>query len=187
MSTQELVAAAQQIIRTKAIVHFDEPIELASGNMSTMFIDGKAGLASAADLRVACDAIVAMVRDARIEFDAVGGLTLGADHLAVGTAMVADCSWFIVRKEAKDRGTARRVEGATLDESVRVLLVEDVVSTGGSMFQAYDVICRTGATVVAAATLLDRGDRAGAEMASRGVPYFPLSTYTDFELEPVGG
>lgn len=184
-TTEQLVADAQSILREKAILYFDEPIELASGKMSSMFIDGKAGFSRAADLRVACSAMGAMVADAGIEFDAVGGLTLGADHIAVGIAMVTEREWFFVRKEPKGRGTGKQVEGAQLGAGSRVLLVEDVVSTGGSMFQALDVILGTGADVVAATTLLDRGDTCTVGFADRGIPYFPLATYADVQMESV--
>ncbi len=180
-----VVADAVDILRRKAVRRFDEPIELASGKMSSHFVDGKAGLAKAADLRVACEAIVYLAEEAGVEFDAVGGLTLGADHLAVGVAMVADKEWFFVRKEPKGRGTGRQIEGATIEAGVRVLIVEDVVSTGGSMFQAIDVVAATGAHVVAAATLLARGDTAAGLLAERGIGFIALSTYRDFDMPPV--
>lgn len=185
MLTSDLVAAAHELLRTKAITHYERPIQLASGQMSSVFIDGKAALAAAPDLRIACRAMHARITDAGIVYQAAGGLTLGADHLAVGLAMVADASWFIVRKQAKQRGTAQRVEGARLGPGVKVVLVEDVVSTGGSMFQALDVIEETGAEIVAATTLLDRGDTAADALAGHGIAYFPLATYRDFDLDPV--
>ena len=183
--TSSVVADAVEILRHKAVRRFDEPIQLASGKMSSHFVDGKAGLSRAADLRVACQAIVYLAEQAGVEFDAVGGLTLGADHLAVGVAMVADKEWFFVRKEPKNRGTGRQIEGATIEAGVRVLIVEDVVSTGGSMFQAIDVVAATGAEVVAAATLLARGDSAAGALAERGIEFIALSTYRDFDMPPV--
>mgnify|MGYP001824634096 CR=1 FL=1 len=185
MSTASRVATAREILRAKAIRTFDEPIELASGKLSRHFIDGKAGLCEAADLQVACGAIHALVSDAGIAYDACGGLTLGADHLAVGVAIAGDRRWFFVRKEPKGRGTGKQIEGAEVGPGVRVLLVEDVVSTGGSMLKAFDIIAATGAEIVAAATLIDRGDTASAAFAKRGVPYFTLGTYRDFGLDPV--
>ena len=183
--TNELVAATTEVLRAKALLELDEPIELASGQRSTHFIDGKAGLASAPDLRLACATIAALLDDAGIVFDAAGGMTLGADHLAVGMALATDRSWFFVRKEPKGRGTARQIEGAALGPGVRVLVVEDAVSTGGSIFQAIDVIDATGADIVAAATLIDRGGGAVGLMAERGIPYLPIATHTDFGLPPV--
>ena len=185
MNVDQLEAATIRLLREKAVSEFDPPIELASGQLSKYFVDGKAGLAAAADLRLACDTIAALVDAAGIEFDAVGGMTLGADHLAVGVALAVERSWFFVRKEPKGRGTGRQVEGASLGPGVRVLVVEDVVSTGGSMFKAVDVIAATGATIVAAATLIDRGGGAVGEMAARGIPYFPIATHDDVGLPPV--
>ena len=67
-----------------------------------------------------------------------------------------------------------------------MLLVDDVVTTGGSILKAYDAIVNTGARVVAASTLVDRGDVAGEEFRKRNVPYFPMATYRDLEIPPVG-
>lgn len=174
------------IVREKAYLRLDEPIQLRSGELSRDFVDGKRGLANGADLELACRALAEMVADAGIEFDAVGGLTLGADQFAHGTAIVARKHWFVVRKEPKGRGTNKLVEGASLGPGVRVLLVDDVVTTGGSIQQAWKAIDETGAEVVAAVTLLDRGEVARRFFAELGVPYFPLLTYRDLDIEPVG-
>ena len=163
----------------------DEPIELASGAMSSDFVDGKEALAEWRHLRVACEAITEAVTDAGLRFDAVGGLTMGADALAVGLAAVNDCRWFLVRKEAKKRGTRRLVEGAQIGPGDTVLLVEDVVTTGGSIFKALDVIEQTGAETVAAVTLVDRSGLAGPHFEQRGVTYFPMATYQMLGIDPV--
>lgn len=181
----ELVATARQLLRDKAVSEFDPPIRLASGQLSRFFIDGKAGLAHAADLRLACHTLHRLVEAAGIEWDAVGGLTLGADHLAVGMALAADRQWFFVRKEPKDRGTGRQIEGATIGAGTRVVAVEDVVSTGGSLFKAIDVIEATGATVVAAVTLIDRGGGAGEILAGRHIPYLHIAAHSDLGLPAV--
>lgn len=184
-SVDELLEATRQILGQRSITEFDQPVELASGEMSKFFVDGKAGLSRSDDLRVACLALDGIVRSAGIGYDAVGGLTLGADHLCVGVSLVAGAEWFIVRKEAKKRGTGRQIEGASLGPGIRVLVVEDVVSTGGSMFLAIDAIEATGAKVVAATTLLDRGDLAQPVLDRRGIPYFALTSFRDFDMPPV--
>jgi orotate phosphoribosyltransferase len=69
---------------------------------------------------------------------------------------------------------------------VRVLLVEDAVTTGGSIQTAHDRVVGTGATVVFALTTVDRGDTCARFFAERGVPYRPLFTYADLGLAPVG-
>ena len=122
-----------EILKARGYRRLDQPIRLASGAMSSDFIDGKEALAEWRHLRLACEAIVEAVAADGHSFDAVGGLTLGADALAVGIAAVSDCRWFFVRKEPKKRGTRRLIEGAQIGPADTVLLVEDVVTTGGSI------------------------------------------------------
>lgn len=176
-----------ELLKTQGLRHLPEPVQLASGEMSDYFIDGKEALGHYDDLEIACTEIVERVRGAGIQFDAAGGLTLGADALAVGIAAAARCRWFFVRKEPKSRGTRRLVEGAQIGEGSRVLLVDDVVTTGGSIIQAYEAVVGVGAVVVAAVTLVDRGDVARRSFADLGVPYFPMATYHDLGIPPVGG
>jgi orotate phosphoribosyltransferase len=95
----EAVAACREILRAKAVTEHDPPIRLASGQLSRYFVDGKAGLALAADLSLACRTLHRMLTEAGIDYDAVGGPTLGADHLAVGMALAGGRSWYFVRKE----------------------------------------------------------------------------------------
>lgn len=175
-----------EIVRREGYIRLDEAVQLRSGEWSRDFIDGKRALSRGAHLRLACQELVGMLAERGIDFDAVGGLTLGADHFAHGTAIVADKEWFVVRKQPKGRGTNQLVEGTTLGEGVRVLLVDDVVSTGGSIKQAWQSIEDTGAQIVAAVTLVDRGDVAAEFFAGVGVPYLPLFTYDDLGIEPLG-
>ena len=174
-----------EILLSKALRELTEPVQLASGAWSSHFIDGKESLAAWSDLQVACRAIVETVTAEGHDFDAVGGLTMGADALAVGIAAVRDRSWFSVRKEPKSRGTRRLIEGAQIGPGDKVLLVDDVVTTGGSIFQAFDVIKEVGAEVVAVATLVDRGESAKSRFEEKGVDYFPMATYQDLEIPPV--
>jgi orotate phosphoribosyltransferase len=161
-------------------------VQLASGAFSQDFVDGKEALAHGTDLDTACRAIIEMVASAGIEFDAIGGLTMGADQFAHVVAVLAPCRWFVVRKQPKGRGTNKRVEGCTLEPGVRVLLVDDVVTTGGSIRDAYEVVTAEGGTVVGAVTLVDRGDQARPYFTAKGVPYLPLVTYHDLNIDPVG-
>ena len=177
-----------QIVRERALRQFDEPKELASGELSRDFIDAKAGLSRGSDLRLACAVIADQVAAAGIEWDAVGGLTLGADQFAHGivTHLADDHEWFVVRKQPKGRGTNQLVEGATLGTGSRVLLVDDIVTTGGSAQKAHQHVVDTGATVVAAVTLVDRSDIAAGYFAEHDVPYLPVFTYRDLDIVPVG-
>lgn len=174
-----------EIVREHGLLHLPEPVMLASGQMSRDFVDGKAALARGNDLELACFALLEAVDG--ILFDAVGGLTMGADHLAHGVAMLSGTSWFVVRKAPKGRGTDRLVEGAKVGAGTLVLLVDDAVTSGGSIQKAHDAIAAMGAAVVAAVTLVDRGDVAGAYFTERGIPYTALVTYRDLGIDPVGG
>jgi len=168
---------------SRGLTVFEKPVQLASGAWSREFIDVKAALARGSDLAVACRAVLELFPE--VEFDVVGGLTMGADQFAHGIAILADASWFVVRKEPKSRGTNRLTEGATLGPSTRVLLVDDVITSGGSILKAFAALERLGAPVVAASTIVDRGDSARAFFASHSVPYRPLFTYADLGIPPV--
>jgi orotate phosphoribosyltransferase len=175
-----------EVVTTYGLEYREEPFVLASGELSHDYMDGKRALARGAHLRLACAALLDLVSGAGVEFDAVGGLTLGADAYATGIAMLADKRWFVVRKQAKDHGKGKRIEAAELGPGVRVLLVDDVVSTGGSILQALEAVRETGAEVVFATTLVDRGDAAARRFTELGVPYQPLITYRDLNIKPIG-
>lgn len=174
-----------EIVSDYGLTVLPSPVQLASGYYSRYFIDGKAALAHGPNLATACRAMVDAVADCD-DFHAVGGLTLGADQFAHGIALLTGRDWFVIRKQPKGRGTNRTIEGARLDSSTRVLLVDDVVTTGGSIRTAYERVVETGASVVAATTLVDRGDDASAFFDSEGVPYRPLMTYRDLDIPRVG-
>jgi orotate phosphoribosyltransferase len=178
-------AALVRIVAEKGLTSFDEPVELASGAMSRDFVDAKRALASGPDLVVACRAIAALADRRGIAYDAVGGMTMGADMFAHGVSVLTGCDWFVVRKQPKDRGTRQQVEGAVVGPGSRLLLVEDTVTTGGSSLDALAVLRATGAEVVLATALVDRGDAAAVSFAAEGVPYEPLLTYRDLGIEPV--
>jgi orotate phosphoribosyltransferase len=174
-----------EIVREHGLLRSDEPVRLASGEYSRDFIDGKAALAHGPDLKLACRVMVDALDG--IEFDAVGGLTMGADLFAhaIPTLDGVDCDWFVVRKEPKGRGTNKLIEGAAIRPGSRVVLVDDVVTTGGSIQKAYGALVEAGAVVVAALTLVDRGEVAAAFFAERGIPYTPIVTCRDLGLAPV--
>ncbi len=175
-----------EVLVRKGLEQRDEPFQLTSGAWSRDYVDGKRALADGADLELAARVVLDVVDEAGIgPIDAAGGLTMGADHLSHAVAIVGGLQWFSVRKRAKEHGRKQAVEGAVVQPGMRVLLLDDVVTTGGSIGQALEAIEATGATVVGAVTLADRGDRAAELFASRGVPYLPLLTYRDLGIEAV--
>jgi orotate phosphoribosyltransferase len=162
-----------------------EPVRLASGEWSSVFIDGKYAVSTAYALDLVGRAMWGAADQAGVTFSAVGGLELGAVPFTFAVAGVARCNWFLVRKQPKGRGTNLWVEGAHLGPGTPVMLVDDVVTTGGSIVNAHERVREQGAEVVFASTLVDRGDEAKQFFAGQEVPYQPMLTYEDLGIEPV--
>ncbi len=177
----------RQLVMDPAVLQrLPEPVVLASGELSRDFIDAKLAVDDADDLEMVGAAMAAAARQAGITFDAVGGLVLGAVPFTFAVAQATRSRWFLIRKEPKGRGTNRWAEGARIGPGTRVMLVDDVITTGGSIQLAYDRVRMTGAEVVIATTLVDRGDQAAAFFQDAGVPYVPMLTYRDLGIEPIG-
>lgn len=168
------------------LLHLPEPVELASGEMSRDFIDAKHAVDDPDDLDLVGAAMLAGACEAGIEFDAVGGLVLGAAPFTFAVAQAARCKWFLIRKEPKGRGTNLWFEGARISSGTRVMLVDDVVTKGGSIRAAYERVVDEGGDVVFATALVDRSDFAAGFFAKVGVPYVPMLTYDDLGIDPVG-
>jgi orotate phosphoribosyltransferase len=117
------------------------------------------------------------------EFDAVGGLTLGADPVAVAImhAPGRPIDAFVVRKEAKSHGMQRRIEGPDI-VGKSVLIVEDTTTTGASPLQAVEAARAAGAVVVGVATIVDRATGADVVLAGHGLAYRHLLGLTDLGL-----
>ncbi|MEV0154206.1 orotate phosphoribosyltransferase [Micromonospora sp. NPDC050686] len=118
------------------------------------------------------------------EFDAVGGLTLGADPVAFAMLHAASAAdrpldAFVVRKTGKAHGLQRRIEGPDV-AGRRVLAVEDTSTTGGSVLTAVDALREAGAEVVGVAVIVDRG--AGDTVRAAGLPYRAAYTLADLGL-----
>lgn len=174
--------ALAQIVLATGYERREEPFQLTSGGWSHDYVDGKYAIATGSALRQASQAVVDLLGDS---FDSVGGPTMGADALAHGVAMVAGCSWFSVRKEAKGHGRGAWVEGARLKPGDTVVMVEDVVSTGASLLRAADKVRELGAEVVAATALLDRSPAVAERFGQAGVRWAPLLTWVDLGIEPL--
>lgn len=176
---------AFELIRDRGYEHRTEPFKLASGQLSHDYIDGKYAIDTGGRLTIVSRAIADLAAAKGIEFDAVGGLTMGADSIAIGVAMVTGKAWFSVRKEQKQRGREQWIEGTRLQPGIRVMLVDDVISTGGSTEIAFERVVAAGAEVVGVIPMVDRGDAATKRFAKRNVPFAALVTYRDLGIEPV--
>jgi orotate phosphoribosyltransferase len=157
------------VIRKQAVVRGD--FVLSSGQRASWYIDLRRVLLDGRAAPLAGAVMLAATAD--LSYDAVGGLTLGADpvaaammHAAAAQGRVLDA--FVVRKEEKAHGLQRRIEGPDV-AGRRVLAVEDTSTTGSSVLTAVDALQAAGAEVVGVAVVVDRGAR--AEVTRRGLPY----------------
>lgn len=119
--------------------------------------------------------------------EAVGGLTMGADPIAAavlhrGAAVGRRYDAFVVRKEPKDHGRGRQVEGPDL-EGRRVVVLEDTSTTGGSPLKAIEALLKVGAEIAAVAVVVDRGTEAKEVIEAAGYPYYAAISLADLGLE----
>jgi orotate phosphoribosyltransferase len=167
------------LIKDLAVVH--GPVTLSSGQRADWYVDLRRvtldGRAAPLAGRVMLDLT------SGLNYDAVGGLTLGADPVATAMLHAAaargrQLDAFVVRKSEKAHGLQRRIEGRDV-AGRRVLAVDDTSTTGNSVLAAVDALQEAGAQVVGVAVLVERGAR--ARVAERGLPYLAA-----FELADLG-
>lgn len=147
---------------------------LSSGGTSKWYLDGRQ-VTFRGDLQpVIGAAVLETLADAGIDdYSAVGGMTLGADPVAIAVATARGIRAFSVRKEPKGHGVGGRFAGPVTRED-RVLVVEDTVTTGSAFLTAVDAIRELGCEIVAACCLLDRGGVVGEKLAGLGIPFHPV-------------
>jgi orotate phosphoribosyltransferase len=167
------------MIKENAVVR--GPVILSSGQRASYYIDLRRVLLSGRAAPLAGRVMLDATSD--LDFDAAGGLTLGADpvaaamlHAAAATGRELDA--FVVRKTGKAHGLQRRIEGPEV-AGRRVLAVEDTSTTGNSVLTAVDALREAGATVVAVAVIVERGAR--DRVTARGLEYRAV-----FELSDLG-
>jgi orotate phosphoribosyltransferase len=185
-SDADLREELRRLVLDRGYERRETPFPLSAGGTSRDYVDLRRAVAGGADLEVAGRSLAHELATRGVEFDAIGGMTMGADPWAHAVAMLTGRSWFSVRKAVKDHGRQQRIEGSPLGPGVRVVVMEDTVSTGQSLFSAYEVVRDTEADVVAVCTVLDRGDVVAPRFAEAGVNYFAVLTYRDLGIEPIG-
>ena len=164
-------AALVEHIQRLAIVR--GRVTLASGKEADYYVDMRRVTLDGAAAPVVGSVMRELTAD--LDFDAVGGLTLGADPVATAMLHSAAASGgrldaFVVRKESKAHGLQRRIEGTDV-AGRRVLVVEDTSTTGGSALTAVDAVREAGGEVVAVAVVVDRGTGAAERVAAAGLEY----------------
>lgn len=156
---------------------------LTSGRRSNYYFDGKQVTLAGRGLYLVSCLVLDRCRDLTI--DAIGGLTLGADPIAAGAAALSGndpkpLAAFIVRKQEKEHGTGRIIEGPPLQPGMRVLLVDDTLTTGGTFLQAREHVAETGVQIVEALTVVDREEGGRETLEGAGLAVHALFTRSEF-------
>ncbi len=172
-----------EIIKEKSlkIAPPDKPFILTSGQESTYYINGKKTTADPEGLYCLARLILESIKEKKI--DAVGGPTLGADPIVGAIAVMSHLMerpipLFIVRKESKKHGTQDQIEGADI-QGKRVVIIEDVITTGGSVFKAIEAVQQGGATIIDIIAIVDREQGGKEAFAERNIPYHPIFTISE--------
>ncbi len=167
-------------ILKKAVVH--GKVILSSGKEADYYVDLRRVTLDSIAAPLVGEVMLELTRD--LDFEAVGGLTLGADPVATAMMHVAakkgrKIDAFVVRKAEKAHGLQRRIEGPDV-KGKRVLAVEDTSTTGGSVLMAVDALKETGAIVVGVAVIVERGAKEKVESA--GLKYLAAYQLSDLGL-----
>ncbi|MCB0866409.1 MAG: orotate phosphoribosyltransferase [Solirubrobacterales bacterium] len=180
MSAKETLIAE---LREHALVLGE--VTLTSGATASYYVDAKRAILRQPGFAALGELVAAEAR--RRDAQAVGGMTMGADPIASAALAGAggeDLLAFFVRKEKKAHGLQRWVEGPLLSPGTRCLIVEDVVTTGGSTVKAIERCLEEGLQIVGTVSVLDRlAGGAEAIEAAGGAPYTPLATIDDVHPE----
>ena len=167
-------------IRKKAVVH--GKVILSSGKEADYYVDLRRVTLDATAAPLVGEVMLELTKD--LDFEAVGGLTLGADPVATAMMHVAAKSGrkldsFVVRKAEKAHGLQKRIEGPDV-KGRRVLAVEDTSTTGSSVLTAVEALKEAGAIVVAVAVIVERG--AASKVKEAGFEYRAAYQLTDLGL-----
>ena len=162
-------------------------MKLASGKTSTFYFNMKPTMLDSEGAHLIASLILDQLEE--VAADLVGGLEMGAVPIASCVAAVAHARGrklpaFFVRKQAKEHGTKSLIEGLARDETMagkRVVIVEDVTTTGGSSIKAADAIRQAGGEVVRVITIVDRQEGANEAFAAAGLDLRPLLVMADFK------
>ncbi|HNV86055.1 MAG TPA: orotate phosphoribosyltransferase [Candidatus Omnitrophota bacterium] len=166
-----------------AFIRLDAPIRLSSGKISQVYFDGKQITLFPQRVVLFARAVLEMVRWDAV--DAIGGLTIGADPIVTALSIMAyldkgkTVPAFIVRKEPKKHGLGKWMEGYQVKKGDRVLIVDDVVTTGGSTIQAIKAVEESGGKVAQVVCLVDREE--GGTQALSQYRFTPLFARRDIE------
>ena len=187
MTNDPRKARLAELVKELAVIH--QKVTLASGKESDFYVDMRRATLHHEAAPLVGHVMLDMLEDngfAPDDFDAVGGLTMGADpvatailHAAASRGLPVDA--FVVRKEAKDHGMKRQIEGPSV-EGKRVIVLEDTSTTGGSPMQAARALEAAGAQVLAVAVIVDRDTGAREVIEGAGYKYLNALGLEDLGL-----
>lgn len=180
MSATDAKEKLKDQIKNKAVVH--GKVILSSGKEANYYVDLRRVTLDSEAAPLVGEVMLELTKD--FDYEAVGGLTLGADPVA--TAMMHSAAKngrklnsFVVRKSEKAHGLQRRIEGPDI-KGKKVLAVEDTSTTGGSVLTAVEALKAEGAIVVAVAVIVERGAKVAVETV--GLPYLSAYSLADLGL-----
>lgn len=167
----------------KKDAYFKKKVVLSSGKTSNFYIDVRRVSLDAQGLYLISHLIWRMIKNDRIS--AVGGLTLGADPIVSGLCVVAwknkeKLKGFLIRKSPKKHGRQKLIEGKELKKGERVVIVDDVATSGGSLIKSIDVLRSEKVKIVKAITVVDREEGARENLAEYNCPLVSIFTKSDF-------
>jgi orotate phosphoribosyltransferase len=170
-----------EILKTQAF--FKGDFTLSSGKKSNYYLDARLVTLSAEGAFLCGKMIQEIVKDKKPT--AIGGPTLGADPMvgavgAVSFLQGTPVKTFIIRKEAKGHGKGKMVEGPELKDSDRIVVIDDVATTGKAFIHSIDALAQDGLKPVACVCIIDRQDGAREALAARGVELFSMFTAAEF-------
>lgn len=182
MSPANAKGRLRELVNEKAVIRGD--FVLASGAKSNYYIDAKFISLTSEGLAYFARVLVDMMRD--LDVDLIGGMTLGADPIIGATVAMSHLvgrpvDGIIVRKEAKDHGRGKQIEGP-LEEGAKVLIIEDVVTTGGSSLKAIAAIEKAGGKISDVICLVDRLASGREAFESKGYKFNSIFTIDDLDI-----
>jgi orotate phosphoribosyltransferase len=183
----DLKADLIRLIREKSYKEGD--FTLSSGQKSSFYLDLKATSLNPKGAYLIGELAFARLKEEGVRVEGVGGLTLGADPLATAVSLAARAKgqmWpaFIVRKEPKSHGTAKYIEGVeNLRQAAKLVVLEDVVTTGASSVKAIDRLREAGFFPTTVLTVVDREQGAKEEFTKSGVLFMALVTLSEIRAQ----
>jgi orotate phosphoribosyltransferase len=158
---------------------------LSSGKTSKYYLDGRVITLTPEGAYLVAKIMLGLIKDRDIA--AVGGPTLGADPIAGAIACLshiegAPLKTFIVRKAAKEHGAQRQIEGPALAKGSRVIIIDDVATTGKALIEAKQALDSIGVRVDKAMVIVDRGEGARENLAAAGLTLEAIFNISDFGL-----